>query len=1495
MSIQSPKHPQIPSNTLLTMNTQIRILRFHVITLLTIFTASFAGAQSIWNVANGNWSAAGSWLPAVVPTVGTNVLFTNNTGAATSAGTVDNTVDLSFGGTIGSLQFAQNTNNAGINFYHTMQIASGQTLTVANGLTVGTLTDGVGAGPGTNVMVNTTITGAGGKLAVTGGNLVVNQASAQAGAHLAVLNMTNLDTFTANIGRLQVGVANGVNRAEGNLFLAKTNVITLSGSAPQLYMGFNNGNNNSGNNFPVLQLGLSNAIFVDSITVSADKQGNPASRLLFNPVFTNNNPYAYFRGTNGATSRVSSWILGNNSGQTKTGSTSDGTNDFTGGTLDTMVNSMIIGISEHYDGNPSDLTSGSGSGTFTFSGGTNNVNSLILGQRIATIGNSVGSGTMNVNGTGTLIVNNGICMSFFPAGANAVYGAANLNINGGTVLAATITNGAPSSGGLTAPNSVNITMTGGTLGLTTLLGSIGTVAAPLNTITFSGSTLQMPISGLQTNVVATTVNANGATNIINISSVPANVITYPTQFPLIAYGSLGGIFNFGVSNLPGTYQGYISNNTTSSRIDLVLTSGPTSISTLEWTGSASGNWDMSSLNWLNGAAPVSYFDGADVLFDDNATGPTGVNIATLVSPASLTVSNNTLSYAFAGNGVAGSGGLTKYGTGTLLLTNSGNSFIGNVTINAGTVQFGAGGTSGVLPATGNVVDNGNLVIDHSNNHTLPNTISGTGTLTQSGNNILTVTGSNSFSGTTVVNSGTLVLSGVLSGTLNSSLGSTVGGSGTNVGAVTVSGVIQPSAGTGVPTTFTSGDLNLAAGATLKFNLNGANATAGNGINDLLQAGGNFNANNNVVSLTFAGVPQTGVAYTLINFPGTQSGTLSTIAGTHFGTSISQGSSPVTVTLSGSGANLKWAPGATNRWDVGVTSNWLNGAAQDVFYAGDNVLFDDTVGVATNVIVASGAVYPNVITVNSANNNFVISGPGKISGTASIQKMGTSTLTLSSGGNDFSNAIFVSGGTLKLGANGASGTGTNYITNSTTLDLNASTIAGSVVISGTGVGGNGAVVNNGFVLNGDQHAFDVGTTLYLAGDSTISANNRWDIRNGSLKSFDGSAWNLTLVGSNDFHLVNATVDGSLGNVDVQSGQFVIETTTLGDSSVWAADTTHSITIESGAELSLGPSTVTYLSRAISLNNNSTVQNTTGSSLLNGTFTLQGNDTFSIVGGSLEIDSAMGGSGSVILTGGLLKLGGANTYTNSTLVNAGTLSFTSTGSISSSVYVNLAAGATIDVSPRTDSTFALSSGQTLQGNGTITGDLSVNSGATASPGANASSIGTLTVTNTVALGGTLLMKINAGTAAADQLIATNGIACGGTVVVTNLAGTITNGETFQLLVSTNFTGAFSSFILPSAPGLTWSNNLATNGTLIAVISGPAPQPHITSVSLSGTTLIINGTNGVAGEQYDVLASTNVATPLTNWTSITNSTLSGANFSLTNTIDTSAPKQFFILRVP
>ena len=1449
-----------------------------------------------WNASSGNWSTGGNWSPNGVPGSANNVLFTNNVGAATSAGAIDNIVDLSFAGTVAALQYANTNTSNGSGFYHTTQIASGQTLTATNGLTVGTLTDA-----GANCVVNATVIGPGAKLVVSGPGVVVNQASANGGAHVGVLNMTNLDNFVVNGGRLQIGVANGVNRAEGNLFLAKTNIITLSGAAPQFYMGFNNGNNNGSTTFPVLYLGQSNSFAVDSITISADKQGNPASRMFFNPIFTNNNPVAYFRGTNGSASRVSSWILGNNGGQTTTSSISDGTNDFTLGILDAMVNTMTIGISEKGAG----ATTGSGNGTFTFTAGTNNVNNLILGQRICTAGSSVGNGTMNVNGTGTLIVNNGICLSQWATGGNSAFGNANLNINGGTVMAGTITNGVTAPGSVGVVNA-NITMNGGTLGITTLLGSIGTSAWPLGIVTLNNATLNLPVSGVQTNLVTTLLTLGGTSNTVNITSIPATVISYPFQCALMNYASLSG-FNVALGSLPGTYQGYISNNVSASTIDLVLTNGPTSVSVLEWAGQTSSSWDTTSLNWLSGATPVAYSEGTSVLFDDNATGPTSLNLAAVHQPASMTVSNNVLPYAFSGAGVGGSSALTKWGLGTLLFTNSGNTFIGNLTINAGSVQFGNGGTSGNLPAVNNVIDNGNLIFNHSSNDVLPNNLSGNGTLTKNAGNVLTITASNSFTGSTIVNSGTLVVNGVMSGTLANAVGSTIGGAGTNAGTVTVGGVIQPGATSANPTTFTSGDMNLLSGGAMTFALNGPDTTVGNGINDLIMAG-NLSANNNTIALNFAGVPNIGNPYTLINYSGTLSGSFNpVVAGTHYTATLNQSTpNQISVTLSGTGANLKWDAATNNAlWDNGVSTNWnnLGTSALDVFYAGDSALFDDS-AVATNLTIASGVtVSPVSVVFNSSVNNFTVNGGGQIGGAGTLTKQGGSTLVMNTPNHAFTGTALIQGGVFQAGNNASLVGATTTVSSGATEDIHGfAYINGpqTLTISGNGFNNQGALVNNG----ADQQ--DAYQNIALAADAAVGGPGRMDMRQSgsnplTLNSADGNPYQLTVLGPGHFNLVSVQVDSRLGNVDIKGGTFGLQVNTLINSGSWGGDSTHSIIVETNAQLSFfNLTTAAALNRTVIMSNGATMYNESGINQVGGSVVLYGNDTFQVDNAgttpTLIISGVISGSGSLIKTGvSPLALNGANTYTGNTLITAGVVTLSDSSSIATSPLINLSAGTAIDASARTDTALNLANGQTLRGSGAVFGILSAGSGSVVAPGADANTIGTLIVTNTASLAGTTVMKLNAGTDSSDRLIATNGMAYGGALVITNTSGAFTNGETFQLFTSTNYTGVFGSLVLPSTPGLTWTNNLAVNGTLTVGVTGPPPQPHITSISLIGTNIVINGTNGVNGEQYHLLTTTNLALPVASWTVLPAGAFNGTSFSITNGVTTGAAQSFYILRVP
>ncbi|MCX6997930.1 MAG: PEP-CTERM sorting domain-containing protein, partial [Kiritimatiellaeota bacterium] len=100
---------------------------------------------------------------------------------------------------------------------------------------------------------------------------------------------------------------------------------------------------------------------------------------------------------------------------------------------------------------------------------------------------------------------------------------------------------------------------------------------------------------------------------------------------------------------------------------------------------------------------------------------------------------------------------------------------------------------------------------------------------------------------------------------------------------------------------------------------------------------------------------------------------------------------------------------------------------------------------------------------------------------------------------------------------------------------------------------------------------------------------------------------------------------------------------------------------------------------------------------------------------SVSAILGGSGIALTksTGGTVTLSNANTYTGNTAINNGTLALSGSGSIAST-NINVAAGATFDVSGRTGGSYTLGAGQTLQGQGATTGGLIMDTGSTLSPG-------------------------------------------------------------------------------------------------------------------------------------------------------------------------------------
>jgi autotransporter-associated beta strand protein len=186
----------------------------------------------------------------------------------------------------------------------------------------------------------------------------------------------------------------------------------------------------------------------------------------------------------------------------------------------------------------------------------------------------------------------------------------------------------------------------------------------------------------------------------------------PGSYPLIRYATLGGA-GFGAFALalplPNGAQGFLSNNVADSTVDLVVTNTGDG---LRWSGAVHDAWDVASTyNWttLADALPALYYQGNAVRFDDLATGSATVLLTQAMTPASVTVSNDSLAYRLVGaHGLGGAGGLTKQGPGTLTIATAANTYSGLTTVAAGTVRFSAvrpfGHTTGVVIQSGGQVD-----------------------------------------------------------------------------------------------------------------------------------------------------------------------------------------------------------------------------------------------------------------------------------------------------------------------------------------------------------------------------------------------------------------------------------------------------------------------------------------------------------------------------------------------------------------------------------------------------------------------------------------------------------------------------------------------------------------------------------------------------------------------------------------------------------------------
>lgn len=178
-----------------------------------------------------------------------------------------------------------------------------------------------------------------------------------------------------------------------------------------------------------------------------------------------------------------------------------------------------------------------------------------------------------------------------------------------------------------------------------------------------------------------------------------------------------------------------------------------------WTddqGAQNGNWHPNAFAVFSGQSGVVSIDdsagnisasGLQFMTDGYSLDGNALNLDNANATPIITVgdhSANSASMTATINAVlTGTHGLEKNDAGKLVLT-SDNLYTGTTTIDAGTLQLGNGGVSGSV--IGNIQNNGMLSIDRHDDLAFANQIDGTGNVLKLGNNVVTFTADNSFSG-----------------------------------------------------------------------------------------------------------------------------------------------------------------------------------------------------------------------------------------------------------------------------------------------------------------------------------------------------------------------------------------------------------------------------------------------------------------------------------------------------------------------------------------------------------------------------------------------------------------------------------------------------------------------------------------------------------------------------------------------------------------------------
>jgi autotransporter-associated beta strand protein len=1081
--------------------------------------------------------------------------------------------------------------------------------------------------------------------------------------------------------------------------------------------------------------------------------------------------------------------LGGNSSQTLATLTGAGNVALAGGSTLTLAPSSSITFSGDLAG--TGVINMNGSGTFNFNGtntnnGTLNVNTGVF--ELTTGGVMLSSGAVNVaNASGarfevnggnfatnvTTIINQTSGAGFleqngtanFSAGIRTANSAGTfVEVNGGNFFASDVTIRRNSA----APPdfTTGFVVNGGNVNVGTVeLGSTDSTGA----MTVNGG--NVVATGAVTVGWQTSSGRGGGLQVTNgtldIEDTVNGLVLNRTNSSGIASQNTTVNFFGGTTTLGKLSIGY--DNTTTGGLANITLGNATSSGTL-YLGS--GGIVVNALTSSDGGAFVYGFDlvngtvGAVSNWSSNATLTLAGNATIQTGDATGDAYNITLNAP-----LTGTGNWIETGNGTLILT-APNTYAGTTTISSGTLQIDVGGANGTL-GSGGILDNGMLAFNRSDSAlVVTNNLSGTGGVAQIGTGTTRLEGTNSYTGNTTINAGTLLVDssdGTGTGNVVVNSGGTLGGNQSVSGSVFVNtgGTIYPGDGGSVGN-LSVGSLALAANTIADFAFNG---TPANSLLTVATTNG-LTLSTLGVSLFAAGTTQPWITpgnYTLIQYTGTNPSVA--------GLSMLNGQLGLAYNFTASGGNLLvdlTHVNLTGAWNVNASGNW--GTGSNWFGTTPN---------GTAVLAYFPAVITSNQTVTVSGGNFTVGGLVFGDGLASYTiAPGNGSLTLNNGASPANVTVLSGGGThyistpLALTTNGAN------VTVGSGADLNISgNISGHALLTKLGAGSLELAGPNSFsgnvVLAAGTLNLNTGTALgtgalnITGGNLGNSAGIAVTLTNTNSESWNG---NFDFVGPNDLNL-------GLGGIALVGNRTV---NLLG-----ANLTTGGSISGTGFGLTVGGNAI------LTLNGTNTYTGTTtlngGTLILNNNNALVASGNVNVAGGELSLANSTLSIASFHLTGGTVDTQVAG------VPGSGTLTTTTDYDLQSGT-VNATLGGTVNLAKNGNGTVNVLTGLAYTGNTTVnSGTLILNNAASATP-TNPLPETTLTVGNT----GVLVVGGNYGQV--NQAL--TGLVAGGPGA--DIEGGNTNNSTLSLTIASG-TDTYAGVL--GLPGNT-SSGIAQNALQLNV---------------------------------------------------------------------------------